>query len=734
MNRKFILLLMLLFAVVASAQVNVGRIYTIANYQSTDAVPGYILDNSGDNVGIGAMDENSFWEFIPTNNVNCYYIKNTVTGRYIQTSKQALNSKVVMGDEPVEFKVLLAKGINDCTYGANVFGVASTDNDKTDFKDGSTVGLNWNASDGGFVQSYGAIAGSNHRSFWKILVAPKSPYTGVSLSEATSQPVYIYNIESGMWLQNNDRVTSEWTTRAQLGTRGIDFTVSEHGSGYYLNAGFGSESISTGFFYDTNSPAEWTVADGDRTYSGNTYTMESGTLKFAVRNDIIAEHQDNLFSEDVETSRYLVNFNNTGIASRVVANFQFVTKEERLEKMERATRENPQDATWLVKSADFANNDTRIDSWNISGNYTRNGDADGTWGRGSRILHNTGAESFSMHQDIDVPNGVYELQVQGFYRDGVAGDQGISNGDGGTGSDGWKEGDPYVEQKHEDGTEVLRGKYFANGVEGTLQSIVDETTKKMTGPNTWSFSHDGKYYYPDNAFCASRAMNLKRGYVNAPIEVAVTDGKLTIGAKKEEGVAGDWLVVDNFKLTYLGMSTAITDMGYSTYVAPYNIDLSDRSDVIAYKVVSVDKAKNTLTLVSVTEIPAGEAVVLKGAEGGYPFAKSNKNIDAFADNLLKASAGFTTDASQKYYCLSDDAGEVGFSPVAIGQEIPAGKGYLVVEGSNAKHFAFVDDVTTGIKPIDNSYTEKRIYNLAGQRLSGVQKGLNIVNGKKVLNF
>ena len=45
-----------------------------------------------------------------------------------------------------------------------------------------------------------------------------------------------------------------------------------------------------------------------------------------------------------------------------------------------------------------------------------------------------------------------------------------------------------------------------------------------------------------------------------------------------------------------------------------------------------------------------------------------------------------------------------------------------------------DDDATGIKTIDNGQqtTDGAIYNLAGQRLNKMQKGINIINGKKVL--
>ena len=42
-----------------------------------------------------------------------------------------------------------------------------------------------------------------------------------------------------------------------------------------------------------------------------------------------------------------------------------------------------------------------------------------------------------------------------------------------------------------------------------------------------------------------------------------------------------------------------------------------------------------------------------------------------------------------------------------------------------------DDYITGIKTVQTSPTNATIYNIVGQQQNGLQKGLNIVEGKKV---
>jgi hypothetical protein len=84
------------------------------------------------------------------------------------------------------------------------------------------------------------------------------------------------------------------------------------------------------------------------------------------------------------------------------------------------------------------------------------------------------------------------------------------------------------------------------------------------------------------------------------------------------------------------------------------------------------------------------------------------------------------------YVLAQPEGEeVGFYQ-ATGT-IAAGKAYYQ-STSGVKAFYFGNGDATSIQTIDNAQktTEDAIYNIAGQRLNKVQKGINIINGKKVL--
>lgn len=103
-----------------------------------------------------------------------------------------------------------------------------------------------------------------------------------------------------------------------------------------------------------------------------------------------------------------------------------------------------------------------------------------------------------------------------------------------------------------------------------------------------------------------------------------------------------------------------------------------------------------------------------------------------ADNVFKGTAE-DIDAAGKYILAKPAGQPAGFYKATQGT-IKAGKAYLELpEGVDIKAFYFEEDEATGINFVESKLNENgAIYNLAGQRLNKVQKGINIINGKKVL--
>ena len=99
-----------------------------------------------------------------------------------------------------------------------------------------------------------------------------------------------------------------------------------------------------------------------------------------------------------------------------------------------------------------------------------------------------------------------------------------------------------------------------------------------------------------------------------------------------------------------------------------------------------------------------------------------------ADNDLKGTAEDIEAAGK--YVLAQLNDKIGFYKATTGT-IKAGKAYLE-STSGVKAFYFAGDDATGIANVEKAVENGAIYNLAGQRVNKAQKGIYIINGKKIL--
>ena len=134
-------------------------------------------------------------------------------------------------------------------------------------------------------------------------------------------------------------------------------------------------------------------------------------------------------------------------------------------------------------------------------------------------------------------------------------------------------------------------------------------------------------------------------------------------------------------------------------------------------------------LTAIDDIPMCTAVIIKGTY--YNMLPTTATSDVTANELLGTEED--TEADGTMYVLAKPEGmEIGFYRAETGSFIPARKAYYQ-STSGVKGFLFTDDDATGISDVNaNLNANNKIYNIAGQRLSKMQKGINIVDNKKVL--
>ena len=217
------------------------------------------------------------------------------------------------------------------------------------------------------------------------------------------------------------------------------------------------------------------------------------------------------------------------------------------------------------------------------------------------------------------------------------------------------------------------------------------------------------------------------------------------------GTQGQWTVEDATSID-ISLTAANDNSGtahtYATLCVPFNVTNLvgvDSKEVKAY--APTQSGDYIVPGTGATTITEGTPVMLIGAEGATSVTAtigSNYATSPATTNVLTGTyTGTTIDctAGTTNYVLGFDStndNRIGFYHVSGGSSfaLKANRAYLSTAGGSVKGFAINwDELVDGIGLTPDPSLSKRgeeIYNLAGQRMSKLQKGVNIVNGKKVL--
>ena len=177
----------------------------------------------------------------------------------------------------------------------------------------------------------------------------------------------------------------------------------------------------------------------------------------------------------------------------------------------------------------------------------------------------------------------------------------------------------------------------------------------------------------------------------------------------------------------------VTDVGYATLYAPVALTLAE--GINAYYVSAKSATNAALTKIE-SAIPAHTAVVLEAAEGSYNL-KVVAEATAVSGNMLAGTVAATY-VDQSSYVLANGSNGIGFYLAEMNQEENTSflnngfKAYLPADGSNARFISFDFGTETAIESVESVENNVVVYDLAGRRIQGAQKGIFIVNGKKVV--
>lgn len=287
---------------------------------------------------------------------------------------------------------------------------------------------------------------------------------------------------------------NSWGTQASFGEDAVAFTAEGNGNLYGLKSTYGSY-LGDGLYVDQGKKEFVFDEVGEGIY---TIAKDGAYIGYDGGNIVVT-------AAEVNDGSY----------------WQLLTKESIVTDMVAADATTPYHVTALITCANFGRNDQSISAW--TGGPDPAGDNDNfcaeKWNAGISVVSQT---------LTGLPNGTYRLQAQGLYRmGGVDGSVALRDA----------------------GQEIYDVKFFANTDSVMVMSVMDEAGKLAGVGDAY-----GTYgAAPNNRNHASRFFNA--GYYEHSLYFTVTDGTAVIGVANNTGVGGDWLVFDNFRMTYYGTAS-----------------------------------------------------------------------------------------------------------------------------------------------------------------------------------
>ena len=293
---------------------------------------------------------------------------------------------------------------------------------------------------------------------------------------------------------------------------------------------------------------------------------------------------------------------------------------------------------------------------------------------------------------------------------------------------------------------------WTTGMATSLSGVSENVTVtygKGTSANMYCNSEKVRYY-TNNTF----TIDAPTGYhviavdMNVAIGSATPSGTVTSDTWEGDASSVSFTFANKTDISSISVTLApvvtLNKYGYATYCSPHPIDFSKAEGFTAWRISDVD-ANGTVTFSKITEtIKEGQGVLLynKDADG------ENKTTVTLTVGESEGATEYTTSENKlvgiteptaieadTYYGLKDNK----FVKVNAGT-IPAGKALLpaseIPSGARELNFVFEGEQTTSVseecRVKSEEFTTATIFDLQGRKVTKPQKGLYIVNGRKVV--
>ena len=277
---------------------------------------------------------------------------------------------------------------------------------------------------------------------------------------------------------------------------------------------------------------------------------------------------------------------------------------------------------------------------------------------------------------------------------------------------------------------------------GTTAENSLSTTNAIDATTIWYYSNDGLVSYSTGLYLDGNAKGMApvgtsyraaiepNGYYEGKYIICTnsrysydreTNHTIDRGSSYNNDVRYAWTVEE-----VTSLPVTVKSLGLATFYSP--VALTIPTGVKAYAATMND---TYIHFDEVEAVKAGTGVLVEAEAGTYDFTVANNEADYTSDLVGNVATVAKSSIAATVYTLQS-------GPVFkqyTGENMTGFRSHIEVEASagvKAFDVIFGDDADAIVSPIGETEEGTSIFNLAGQRLNKAQKGVNIINGKKIL--
>jgi uncharacterized repeat protein (TIGR02543 family) len=291
----------------------------------------------------------------------------------------------------------------------------------------------------------------------------------------------------------------------------------------------------------------------------------------------------------------------------------------------------------------------------------------------------------------------------------------------------WKTGDPTSATGEKNNVSIT----YAKGSSSYFYCNASQI--RCYDGNSLSFTAPTGYYITSIKFTSS-TWNTATPSVG---EMSSSDTKLWEGDNNT--VSFSWSSTTRIESATVTLAPRVTvsSAGYATYASDHHLDFTGKT-IKAY--IATTKGDGSgVDFTQVYKVPAGTGVLLYkdgGTTESIPVFDGT-GADATTGNKFVRGEGETvaTDDGTNYnYILNNGASGIGFYR-ANDKMVATNRAYISILKSESEVKGFIalpGSEETAVEAVKADAENGVIFNLAGQRIQKLQRGINIINGKKVV--